>query len=245
MTGPGQSIDLVTVQLRSRGGSSREACPGPIPGPIPGERRSCADRDQETDHRGDFPDLLNGAGHIAGLSADQARGRGGCSAAPTTAGRTTSGACPREARRSILRAAKTAARRGESRGETERPPGRLPDRVGRPSSRAGGSIVRASGRRARHVAATSTTARGPGRVSRSARVARPRPARRRRARAPNAPKEPMRLSFMISRRRSGVEPPPNPSAVSARPSSWNAPVTRVMARDRRAPPRAKAPSPSI
>ena len=39
----------------------------------------------------------------------------------------------------------------------------------------------------------------------------------------NTPKVPTRESFMISRRRSGVYPP-SESAVSANPSSWNAPV---------------------
>ena len=49
MTGPGQSIDLVdgstTIKKADHaGGMSRTHS-----GPIPGERRSCADRDQETD----------------------------------------------------------------------------------------------------------------------------------------------------------------------------------------------------
>jgi hypothetical protein len=54
----------------------------------------------------------------------------------------------------------------------------------------------------------------------------------------------MRLSFMISSRRSGVDPPPNPSAVSARPSSWKAPVTSVRLATASAAA-TKAPSPSI
>jgi hypothetical protein len=45
----------------------------------------------------------------------------------------------------------------------------------------------------------------------------------------SAPKLPMRLSRMISNLRSGVRPPPKPSAVSARPSSCSPPVSRIAA----------------
>jgi hypothetical protein len=41
---------------------------------------------------------------------------------------------------------------------------------------------------------------------------------------PIAPYAPMRESFMISSTRSGVMPPPKPSHMSAKPSSWKAPV---------------------
>lgn len=44
-----------------------------------------------------------------------------------------------------------------------------------------------------------------------------------------APKLPMRESFMISSTRALVQPPPSPSQVSAQPSSWKAPVTRMVA----------------
>ena len=44
-----------------------------------------------------------------------------------------------------------------------------------------------------------------------------------------APYVPSRLSFMISRILSLVQPPPNPSQVSANPSSWKAPVRQIPA----------------
>ena len=44
-----------------------------------------------------------------------------------------------------------------------------------------------------------------------------------------APKLPIRLSAMISKARSRSPPAPRPSAVSARPSSCSAPVTRIIA----------------
>ncbi|MNN44133.1 hypothetical protein D3C81_1584110 [compost metagenome] len=45
-----------------------------------------------------------------------------------------------------------------------------------------------------------------------------------RHRMPMAPYAPMRESFMISSTRSRVRPPPKPSHMSAKPSSWKAPV---------------------
>ena len=44
-----------------------------------------------------------------------------------------------------------------------------------------------------------------------------------------APKAPTRESFMINRARSRPSAPPRPSATSARPSSWNAPVSNTPA----------------